>query len=45
MLRSLVLVMLLACAPAAIGAEEQSPPPSDGGTNQCEREKGEAQTS
>ena len=44
MLRWPVVVMILACAPAAITAEDQSsPPPSDGGTHQCERGKGEAQ--
>lgn len=46
MLRSLVLAVLLVCAHAATAAEDQSsPPPSDGGTHQCEREKGEKQTS
>lgn len=46
MLRSLVLAVLLVCAHAATAAEDQSsPPPPDGGTHQCEREKGEAKTS
>lgn len=46
MLRSLVLALLLACAHAVTAAEDDSPPPpSDGGTHQCERSKGEAQTS
>jgi hypothetical protein len=46
MLRSLALAFLLVCAHAATAAEDQSsPPPSDGGTHQCERSKGEPQTS
>jgi hypothetical protein len=46
MLRSLVVLLLLGCAQAALAAEDQStPPPSGSGTHQCERSKGEAKTS
>mgnify|MGYP001206655631 CR=1 FL=1 len=46
MLRSLFLVLLLGYAHVATAAEDGStPPPADGGTHQCERNKAEAQTS